>query len=249
VGGERHPAAARGGEGGVACPHHPGQPAVPEHGPGQDGQVVGGRAVAAGVEAMGVAPGGAAQGQQLGLGVHGPGEPGHRPSGRLGQHHRHVVGGHDHQGLQGLVDGEPLAAPSWPAGGPAAGPTPARPPSSRPCRGWPGRPGRSASWSGWPAGPASGSGGSTAPPRWPGRPGSRTWPGPSVPAPGPAAAPRRPGRPVPGTARRPGRRRPGAVGGAEAGRVRRMRMAAAVSHPVDEPDKVVGPVTEGPTCL
>jgi hypothetical protein len=33
------------------------------------------------------------------------------------------------------------------------------------------------------------------------------------------------------------------------GRVRRMGMAAAVSHPVDEPDKVIGPVTEGPTCL
>src|SRR5215211_4787999 len=33
------------------------------------------------------------------------------------------------------------------------------------------------------------------------------------------------------------------------GRVRRVRMAAAVSHPLDEPDKIVGPVTEGPTCL
>jgi hypothetical protein len=90
--------------------HDPGQPAVLEHGPGQDGQVERGRAVAAGVEAVRVAPGGAAEAEPFRLGLHCPGEPGHRPAGRLGQHHRHVVGGRDHQGLQGLVDGEPLAA-------------------------------------------------------------------------------------------------------------------------------------------
>jgi hypothetical protein len=103
-------AAAWRDEGGVPLAHDAGQPAVLQHGPGQDGQVEGDRAVAGGVEAVRVAPGGAAQPEPRRLGVHGQGEAGHRPAGRLGQHHGDVVGGHDHQGLEGLLDGELLAA-------------------------------------------------------------------------------------------------------------------------------------------
>src|SRR5829696_2967220 len=108
AGGEGVAAAAWRDEGRMALADDPGQPGVPEHGPGQDGQVEGGRAVAGGVEAVGVAPGGAAQPEPRRLGVHGQGEAGHRPTGRLGQHHGDVVGGHDQQGLEGLLDGELL---------------------------------------------------------------------------------------------------------------------------------------------
>ena len=167
------------------------------------------------------------QAEPLRLGVHGPGEAGHRPAGRLGQHHRHVVGGHDHQGREGLVDGEPLATPHGQAAGrlaAAAGEATVTSSSSRLAR--------TARAVSILVRLAGGAGvrllRPQRPPRSPGRPGPRTWPGrPAglVRRRDAAAATAHPGM-TPATRNVATRR----SRESRNGRVRRGRMAAAVSH-------------------